>query len=117
MMTRPEPIGPVLVAREARALRAAERWSEANDLQGCPLDLLGTKAMAEAAARGRDLTPEELDTMCKSTVASYLAEEEQRLAQEAIASAREEERLAYLRRRQADYRQGLAGGNQRGRLR
>jgi hypothetical protein len=89
--------------------RACERWTEAKDAKGTPLDVLAERATTTADNLGRDLSAAEIETVCAAAVAAHDHAEEQRLAAEGIAGAREEERLAYLRRRQADFRLGLAG--------
>jgi hypothetical protein len=94
----------ILSAREARALRAVQRWLETADARGCPVDMLAAKVAASAAELGRDLTPGEVQSVCAAAVAAWVHTEEQRAAEEARRSAAEEERLAYLRRRAADYR-------------
>jgi hypothetical protein len=99
----------VLGARAARTLRAVERWLESNDARGCLLELLVAKVTESASNLGRDLTVAEVHAVCESAVAAHVHAEEQRAAQEAIAGAREQERLAYLRRKQAEYRQGHLG--------
>jgi len=98
---RPEPI-KAIGAREARTRRACERWVEANDPKGTPLELLAERATTSADALGRDLTPHEVNTVCSSAVAAFVASEEQRLAAEALSDAREQERLAYLARVRRD---------------
>lgn len=95
--------------RALRMRRACERWMETNDARGCALETLVEAATGHAEALARDLAPAEVAGGCAAVVAAHVASEEQRLAAEAIAGAREEERLRYLARRQHDYRQGLAG--------
>ena len=102
--TRPEPIGHVLDPRFARMRRAVERWQETSDARGCPLEALAEAAATQADALGRDLTPGEIAAGCASLVSAHVDEREQAEAEEAIAGAREQERLDYLRRRAADLR-------------
>ncbi|HEY1691041.1 MAG TPA: hypothetical protein VGG39_02700 [Polyangiaceae bacterium] len=103
-MTRPEGIGHVLGAREARTRRAVERWCEDHDARGCPIEHLAGKATELTERLGRDLTVHEVDLSCSSTVSAFVDEAEQRKAQESLAGAREEQRLRYLRDRARDYK-------------
>jgi hypothetical protein len=99
MTGRPQPIGPVMGARAARATRAAERWAEqGGDLRGVPLAVVVCAVVALAEELHRDLDAAEVDRACSSTVAAHVDAEEQRQAEEALAGARETERLAYLAR-------------------
>jgi len=93
--TRPESIGPTLSARAARAHRAVEQWvQEGGELRGVALDIVQGVAAREAERLKRDLSDLEVGRVCYATIAT----EEQRAAEEAIAGARETERLAYLAR-------------------
>ena len=95
MNTRPESIGPTLSARAARAHRAVEQWvQEGGELRGVALDVVQEVAAREAERLRRDLSPLEVGRVCGALVAA----EEQRQAEEAIAGAREVERLEYLAR-------------------
>ncbi|HEY1695454.1 MAG TPA: hypothetical protein VGG39_24965 [Polyangiaceae bacterium] len=85
-----------LAPRDARAQRAAERWAETDParLHGVALEVVQRAAVAEASTLLRDLTPEELASVCAAAVDA----EEQRQAEEVRRSEAEEERLAYLAR-------------------
>jgi len=99
-MSTKQVIGATLGAREARAHRAAQRWAELALPDASP-ELLARleHACAESATgRARDLTVDEVELACKATAAAFTAAEEQRQAEEAIAGAREQERLDYLHR-------------------
>lgn len=89
--------------RRFRAMRAAQRWVEGGgELRGVAQDVVEQAVADEADRLTRDLDLAEVDRTARAAVDA----EEQRLAQEAIASARtqelEAERLAYLRK-QADF--------------
>jgi hypothetical protein len=100
-------IGATLGARAARTRRACVAWTDANDAHG-PLDVLAAKATEVAEQLGRDLTVAEVHAVCSAAFAAFQHAEAQRLAEEAIAGARETERLEYLAKRARDYR--LTGG-------
>jgi len=99
-MNTKQVIGATIGAREARAQRAAQRWAEANAPDASPelVQLLEQKCAASATALLRDLSIADVETVCTAAVVAFRAAEEQRLALEAIAGAREQERLDYLRR-------------------
>jgi hypothetical protein len=94
--------------RRLRAARAAQRWAEVHIgpevlVEPELLARLEDVCADSADHLGRDVTPGECAAGCSSVVAAYKHDREQREAEEAIASARETERLEYLRRRAADY--------------
>jgi hypothetical protein len=92
---RPESIGPTLTPSAARARRSVEQWVEqGGQLRGVALDVVQEVAAREAERLRRDLSPLEVGRVCGALVAA----EEQRQAEEAIAGAREVERLEYLAR-------------------
>ena len=95
--------------RGLRMRRAVTRWVEqGGDLDDVPLDVVLVAVGEGAEQRGRDLDAGEVEAVVRAAIASYVAGREQREAERAISSAREEEaeraRLEYLRRRQAEYR-------------
>ena len=78
--------------------RACERWCETHDPRDCPLDVLAEAATDASSVLGRDLDAGEVERLCASVVATHVHDREQAEAEAAIASTREEERLAYVAR-------------------
>ena len=85
--------------RRLRAMRAAQRWIEGGgELYGVPISVVENVVADSADMLGRDLDLTEVERTCSSAVATAVHDREQAEAEKAIAGAREEDRLAYLRK-------------------
>jgi hypothetical protein len=84
----------IMSSRAARMLRQTQLWYAANDTQGIHVDTIAELVIAQSDAVGRDLDPDEILRVASARVAAWVHEQEQRLAEQARASAREEERSA-----------------------
>lgn len=84
---------------------------QANDTRGAPLAALFAAAVAEAERRRMDLDVDALHATLVAAVRAYVHAEEQRQIEEARQGDAEASRLAYLRRRAADYRLTAEGAD------
>jgi|ERR1019366_3377088 hypothetical protein len=82
--------------RRLRSHRAVQRWAEGGDLQGVPIDVIESAVADAADFLRRDLDLAEVERTCIAAIAAAVHDREQAEAEKAIASTREEERLAYL---------------------
>ena len=87
-----------LSPRRWRAIRAVQRWCEnGGDLKGAPLDHIETLVSDVSDFLKRDLDIGEVQRNCEQAVATWLADEAKKKADEAA-------RAEYLAKRAADYR-------------